>query len=138
MSQKLKTIFAGGGQFSERSTNGGQIPSGTSSGTILTLTPPAGQRVKLTHLSTQAGNNFFGIQILIGTKDIFNGFRSLNGGQPVALNLRQSVGNFQPYAAGDPPTGNARHFMGETNESITINANTNTTSIIYYAYAFGE
>ncbi len=66
MSDLLTSIVGGGGAFVAREAASGFLNSGVT-GTILTLTPPAGQRVQLTHLSTDTGFEQTGISVVFGT-----------------------------------------------------------------------
>ena len=53
------------GEFVAEFAGSGSIPFGGTTGVKLTLTPPAGQRVRLTHFSTQAPDRDF-LTIKIG------------------------------------------------------------------------
>ena len=125
------------GEFAVLSASGGVIASGVT-GDILTVTPPAGQRVKLTHLSTAAGFEQAGISILFGVTTVLSE-KLISGPQPNAQVNRYSIGEYQPYAAGNPPNGNHLYITGKTDEVLTITKNAgNTARTIYYAYEFGE
>ena len=135
MSALLSTIVKNGGDFITRSASGGTIGAGVT-GTILTLTPPAGQRVRLTHLSTTAGANQVGISVLIGASTLISEL-DLDGDSPNTT-AKFSVGNYQSYAAGTPPVSNFHQFTGKTDEALTIVKNAgNTTVTIYYGYEYG-
>ena len=137
MSTTLSAIVEAGGDFITRAASGGTISSGVT-GTILTLTPPSGQRVRLTHLSTTAGVSQTGISVATGASTIISN-RELNGDSPIAFpDFDFSVGNYQPYSAGSPPSGNYHQFTGKTDEVLTLIKNAgNTTVTIYYGYEFG-
>ena len=135
MSVTLSSVFPSGGDFITRSASGGSISSGNT-GTLVTLTPPSGQRVRLTHLSTTSGSTQAGISVAVGSNTLINAL-TVSGGTPNAAS-RFSLGNFQPYAAGDPPFGNYKQFTGKVGEALTIVKNAgNTSQTIYYGYEFG-
>ena len=135
MSETLSAIVKTGGDFITRAASGGVIATGNT-GTLVTLTPPTGQRVRLTHLSTTAGTNQSGVSVNIGTKTVIDQL-DLDGDSPTAT-VKFSVGNYQAYAAGTPPVSNFHKFTGGKNEDIVISKNTgNTTTSIYYGYEFG-
>lgn len=135
MSEKLSSIVKTGGDFITRAVNGGSIASGVT-GTILTLTPPSGQRVRLTHLSTTAAANQVGISVVIGGSTLISEL-DLDGDSPNTA-VKFSVGNYQPYGVAAPPMTNYSQFTGKTNEVLTILKNAgNTTVTVYYGYEYG-
>ena len=115
----------------------GSINAGAASGTILTISPPSGQRVRVTNLSTAAGVNQASISILFDTTTVLSN-KTISGGTPVASDARFSIGSYQDYAAGTPPSGNHPFITGKLNEPLVLSAGSITTQIIYYAYEFGE
>ena len=137
MSTLLGAVMGGGGDFIPRSVGSGVIASGTSSASaLLTLTPPSGQRVRLTHLSTQAGSVQTGISVDFGAATVI-GNDAISGATPNSGS--RSVGSFQAYAAGTPPQGNTIYLTGKLDESVVITLGAgSTTSIIYYGYEYGE
>ncbi len=136
MSELLSSITGKQNDFATRFMDGGVIASGALAGTILTLTPPSGQRVRLTHLSTSAATTVDSISILFDAVLIVDD-ESLEGDNPTVD--RFSVGSYQPYAAGLPPFSNFIYFTGNTDEVLTIvKALGSTLQNIYYGYEFGE
>ena len=136
MSELLSSITGKQNDFATRLMGGGTISIG---GILATITPPTGQRVRLTHLSTAPGNVEAGIVVAFGGVDVILG--SVNGASPTRTgNLYYSVGSYQPYAAGDPPMQNWDYFTGDTDEVLTIRQQTSTPTLnlIYYGYQFGE
>ena len=103
----------------------------------LLLTPPIGQRARLTHLSTTAGVNQSSISIFLGTVTVLSS-KTINGGSPVASSNSFSIGSYQPYGAGSPPSGNHPFITGKTDEVINITSSGALSNTIYYAYEFGE
>jgi len=132
MSEKLTKIAGKQNDFATRFMGGGSVGTGVLN--VLTLTPPSGQRVRLTHLSTAAGTSQITISITIGGVTVIL-FGGINGGDP---SVGFSVGSYQPYAAGIPPNKNYEHFTGATDEVLNITSNNATTTTIYYGYEYGE
>ena len=135
MSESLSSIVKSGGDFITRFAGGGTISSGNT-GTLVTLTPPAGQRVRLTHLSTTEGVEQAGISVLIGSETIIDKL-DLNGARPLNA-TKFSVGSYQPYPISTPPVTNYHQFTGKVGEALVILKNAgNTVPILYYGYEFG-
>ncbi len=135
MSDKLNTIVEAGGDFITRAASGGTISTGVT-GTILTLTPPTGQRVRLTHLSVDTAANQVGVSVVIGAHTIIDE-QEVAGPLPSGFNSF-SVGNYQPFSPGNPPSTNYQQFTGKKDEVLTILKNAgNTNRNIYYGYEFG-
>ena len=135
MSEKLTTISGKSNDFATRFMGSGTI-SAASTGVVLTLTPPSGQRVRLTHLSTQSPQEQGNIIVKFGSATIISAAR-INGWNPT-LN-RLSIGSYQQYVGGVIPIRNFNYWTGDTNESLIIEKTGNTLSaIIYYGYQFGE
>ena len=125
------------GEFAAFDINGTRILAGVT-GDILEVTPPPGQRVKLTNLSTSAGFEQSGISILFGATSVLSE-KIISGPAPTVGTNRYSIGSYQPYAAGIPPSGNHTFITGDIDEVLVINKNAgNTARDIYYAYEFGE
>ena len=136
MSELLGSIVGGGGAFATREADSDIIASGVT-GVIRTLTPPAGQRVRLTHLSTDVAVEQGGISVVFGATTVISE-KIVAGGQPRGP-LRFSIGTFQAYVAGAPPNGNFPAMTGKVNEALTIVKNAgNTSQAIYYGYEYGE
>ena len=139
MSEKLNTIAGKQNDFATRFMGGGTISIG-SNGDMLELTPPAGQKVRLTHLSTEdnAGANESNISVIFGSETVINQ-DVLSGHQPTVGQF--SIGSYQPYTYVNPasPSGNYEWFTGDTDEVLVINKSLgNTLSTIYYGYEYGE
>ena len=135
MSEILSSIVGKQNDFATRAMGGGTTSS-TGDGTpILTLTPPTGQRVRLTHLSTTAGTNRPSIKLRFGSLDITPTY-TLDGDDPSS---NFTVGSYQDYSAGNPPSGNFEFFTGDTDEVFyIISTAISGTGTIYYGYEFGE
>ena len=125
------------GEFVALEASSGTIGTGVT-GDILTVTPPSGRRVRLTHLSTTSGSSQTDISITLGIAPVLVS-QSISGYLPQANSGRYSIGRFQPYTAGAPPSGNHPFITGKTDEALIISKGAGNTGIaIYYAYEFGE
>ena len=123
------------GEFFALDAFSGTISAGVT-GDILTITPPPGRRVRVTHLSTPPGASQAGISMGLGSETIVSEV-AINGDAPSAGAV--SVGEYQEYTAGAPPSGNYPFWTGAANEVAVISKNAgNTTQTIYYGYEFGE
>lgn len=135
MSALLSSGFdTGGSDFTTESASGGTVVSPNTANVV--LTPPEGKRVKLSHLSTSGANEQSSVTVDIGGNVVFSA-KTLSGETPLAPN-KFSVGSFQAYPAGTPPSGNHRHLIGGVDEVITISTPGAVSVTIYYAYEFGE
>lgn len=138
MSEKLNTIVGKQNDFATRLMGGGSVVSGAGAGTKLTLTPPAGQRVRLTHLSTGAAIFLGDMSVKFGSTTVYTGniFGSTpDGGASVSF----SVGSYQPYVGASPPAGNYEWWTGEVDEVFTLVKNgADPSQTFYYGYQFGE
>ncbi len=140
MSEKLNTIVGKQNDFATRFMGGGTIPIG-SSGTPVTVTPPPGQRVRLTHLSTTAGVSQTGIRVSFGGSIVRSG--TVNGEDPEGtggVSSTFSIGSYQAYPAGLPPSHNYMQWTGDTDEALTLTKYDAgaTAQTVYYGYQLGE
>ena len=140
MSEKLSSIARDNKDFATRFIDGDDIPIGstpTGSGEMIILTPPAGQRVRLTHLSTEPGDEFAGVSIVFGSTTVVSSL-AVNGDLPNDA-LRFSVGSYQDYTAGAPPITNYTYWTGKKDEVMTIFTPLPATTVtLHYGYEFGE
>ena len=130
--------------FNSKASGSGVILSGNL-GNILTLTPPAGQRVRITHLSIKVGDapaNLNNVKISFGGTDVAGvGFISgefPSGTSPSGMIF--SIGSYFSYAAGNPPFNNHEYFTGGTDEVFILSMPPALTNLVnfYYSYQFGE
>lgn len=137
MSILFSSLFSsggGGGVFVPSSSIGFglEIAAGQAAGTILTITPPAGERVRLTGLFGVA--NVASIAIVVGGTQIITGnlFNSIATNQYcVGISGGNNIANTQAVAT-------IPNVFGGTDEVITIvNSGVNTASVIIYSYEFG-
>ena len=126
------------GDFIPRSSGGGTVANGSPIGTLLTLTPPSGQRVRVTNLSTipNVGIPLISqVQLNFGSIEIWDG--GVSGSDPDRTG-RISIGAYQEYPSGDPPLGNYNHITGAVDEQFIVATTKITEQILYYGYEFGE
>lgn len=125
----------GSGEFTATFAGRGTIPANTPSGVLLTLTPPLGQRVRITHLSSIGQNR---VSISFGSTSLLSG-ANINGPRPEGQSGSYSIGQFQPYGATNaPPNGNHPHITGKADEAFIISlAGGPSNQILYYGYEYG-
>ena len=134
MSNKLNTIVGKQNDFATRFMGGGTVTT-AGAGDILTLTPPSGQRVRLSHLSTAAGTTRPSLKLRFDALEITITF-TLDGDDPSSS---WTVGSYQEYSVGNPPSGNHEFFTGAVDESFIIQSTSGASSgTIYYGYEYGE
>ena len=134
MSEKLATITGGSNDFATRLMGSGVS---TSSGSFdIIITPPAGQRVRLTHLSTVQGVIRADITVIFGTQQVLSNVVIAPPTNP--FTAVYSVGSYQNYQSGLPPFRNYEYFTGETDEALTLRSGPGTSGTFYYGYQFGE
>lgn len=140
MSDLLGSLFDPGTEFLPRTFIDESQGTGVT-GDLFIITPPTGQKVRLTHLSTGVGLEEAGITISFGAVDILtNGI--INGSDPKATNAAGkyiSIGSYFSFAGATPPAGNFQNVTGGANEALKINkSGGNTANVIYYSYELGE
>ena len=124
----LKSMVGSGGFLVKFASANINLGAGAT-GTIITLTPPAGQKVRLTGLMTNAGTdpislttiNIGGVAVVTAVKLAKN-----TAGPEIANGFR--IGYNQPN----------QHFLeGDIDEVIDIITDIGTSQIIGYSYQFG-
>lgn len=130
----LKLVYGGGGSFNPSFFSGTLTIGSGSSGNILTITPPAGKKVRLTGLASNTSTTETGISVttsqgtVVSALTLSHSSGSVNGQFCVASNL--SVG-------GTPSTNGIPYIDSIT--TIVINKNTGSTvNNIFYSYAYGD
>lgn len=128
MSELLSSITGGGGGFVTKFASPTIIVSSGATGTIATITPPAGQKVRLTALSGQT------LQTNLTTV-------TSGGVDVISLVLLESRTNV-PDGANELVIGysdpNHQFITFETGDIVEIKTNLATSSNTLYAYEFGE
>ena len=127
------------GEFVALFAGSGVVANNSPIGNLVTLTPPPGQRVRVTNLSTipdLGGIPLISqVQLTFGTTEIFDG--GISGNEPDRAS-RVSIGSYQGYTGSVPPLGNHKHITGKINEVFTVDTTKITEQALYYAYEFGE
>ena len=130
-SETLSSIVGGGGLFVAKTITGTLIIAPGATGLLATITPPSGQRVKLTGLSADGASPQSGISVAFGGADIITE-KSLEG--LTSATPLQSVDEFKIGHG----TSNHTFIIGEVDAAVTITKDSgNTVQGILYAYEFG-
>ena len=101
----------------------------------LVVTPPPGQRVRLTHLSVDVSGSEANITVAFGSTNVLTNVTIWGAS---ATNGTYSIGKYQPYPVGQPPWGNHTYITGKTDEPLTITKVSPLSYTLYYSYEFGE
>jgi hypothetical protein len=135
MSELLSSIVGGGGGFVVKSASGAlSLPNTQPAGDILVITPPIGQRVKLTTLVKQ-GLTQAGYTITVGSTVVVNNLTLTDEiDNPVAGSFL--VGS-TPVFQNNYGSRGITEILGGVDEAITVNSANITNSKIYYSYQFG-
>lgn len=116
------------GEFKATLCSATQIIAAGSSGTLQTLTPTGGRKIRLTMLSVGPGASESGISVVADGVTVISS-KTLTG---TLLGLNAFTIGFGQDASGNPLTGNTSHIEAFT--SIVISkASGSTASNIYYA-----
>ena len=127
MSKLLSSVTGGGGgSFTSKFVSGGIIINAATTGTLFTLTPPAGQKVKLSQILGAAATTSL-VTISVGGSAVVAALPLINDGADGMAGGAFGVGG----NAGGPP------IVGEYGEVIEATTNVTTSHVIYYAYEFG-
>ncbi|MFK5949862.1 MAG: hypothetical protein QM500_13955 [Methylococcales bacterium] len=138
MSELLSSVITSGGDFITRTIGDGTIISAGTSGLVLTLTPPAGQRVRITYLSTKVGESRSNVNIAFGGNNI-GSIIDIGDGNTGGVSTRTSIGGNPVNSGSSLPFNNYRFMTGGKNESFTLSV-TSALAIgqVSYGYEFGE
>jgi hypothetical protein len=127
MSELLSSITGGGGGFIAKFASPLVSVASGSTGTIATITPPAGQKVRLTAIAASV------LQINLTTITI--------GGSDVVTSVLLDVSGGLGNQANEFYIGfgspNQVYIDGDIDEAIEIKTNVATTSNTIYTYQFG-
>lgn len=129
MSELLSSIIGGGGGgFVAKFASGTINVTAGATGTFATLTPPSGQKVKLTAIAGTSSQTSL-TTISVGGADVVSAV-SLSGAasSPTTAN-RFMIGFEQP---------NQEPITGDVDEVIELKTNVSTSSNTVYTYQFGE
>jgi len=133
-----KTSGGGGGEFVPRFTSGHQTIASSSSGNLVVLTPPAGQKVKLNFLAISGAATEIGITITSGATEVVN--------SKILADFTTNADNEFVIAEGmqgTAPAGNTAGLIppivGKADEAITVIKDSGSTgNVIKYNYQFGD
>ena len=126
--------------FVSRSANPSLVLSSGLSGTLVTLTPPSGQRVRLNGLGVNEAidtNVEADITVTVGSVDVISALTLSNtsadaAGEFCILNgIGNATGNFREMTGRIPP------IIGRIDETIVISKAGTTTYAIGYNYEYG-
>ena len=126
-SELLSSVTGGGGGFTTKFASGGLQVSTGATGTYITITPPSGQKVRLTLLTASAGVTTNLITVAVGGVDVIIGQRLRAGGQASQVGYI-SIGEENPQQS---------YITGEANEVFEISTDVATTQGTDYTYQFG-
>ena len=120
------------GGFATKFISGTTLISSGSSGTLLTITPPSGQKVRITYLTMATVTTQPNINLRIGGVNVATGItlRHRDGG------FDNGDANFFKIGGRDAPLS---YLEGESDEAIDIVLTTGTTAAeIQVMYMYGE
>lgn len=125
-SELLSSISgSGSGEFIAKFASGALGVGAGATGTYITLTPPSGQRVKLTLL--HAGANQTNLTtVTVGGNNVVTG---------LSLRIGSTGATIGYKVGGDIPIDDS--IVGDINEVLAISTDVATSSTTYYAYQFG-
>ena len=117
------------------------IIAASSNGTLLSITPPTGKRVRLSALVNQGASASTDITITVGSRTVVNAKTLLN-----APDQSQTPNSFAIGAANFDQTsatcyrnvGYIPHIDGEVDEVVVISTTTPTVLATHYMYQIGE
>jgi hypothetical protein len=125
---------SGGGTFVPTFFSSALELSAGQTGTFLTLTPPAGERVRLIALLPPLTNQIASLSLQIAGNTIVTGSMTAVG-TGWAVNALGKNGSGVDYSQG---AGNLDGVCGGVDEVITVvNGGAATASSIFYSYQFG-
>lgn len=122
----------GGGGFTSRFASTGITVASGQSGVFITITPPPGQKVRLTALQLNAGTET-DISVNVGLSNLIVN-KTLDPSSP-NTDDKFSVG----LGGSDTSFGTYLWFTGDVDEVITVEKTTGSTvNTVQYAYEYGE
>lgn len=131
----------GGGSFiADSAANGGFIASG-SSGTLVTITPPSGQRVILNAFMPGAAAAIVDITITFGIRAVISSktLLALPNQELTPNSFVIGQANYdQGSAINYQNAGFINNLEGKADETVVVSTGTSTAAKIHYSYLFGE
>lgn len=132
----LKLIYGGGGAFKPTFFSGVQNIASGSSGTLLTLTAPAGKKVRLTSLGCLAGFSETNITVTTDTGAVVTAL-TLQGSPTNAIGSF-AVGQMSVTTGGGSPSFVPIDYIDSISTIIITKTVGSTANDIYYSYAYGD
>lgn len=129
----LKLIYGGGGSFTPTFFSGTLQVAAGASGTLLTITPPAGKKVRLMGLCC-ATNTEANITVSTDTGVVV-------GPLTLSIGSGSSIGHFavaSNLSIGGAPSTNGIPYIDSLSALIIQKTSGSTTNAINYSYAFGD
>lgn len=129
----LKLIYSGGGSFKPTFFSGTLQVNAGATGTILTITPPAGKKVRLIGLCCSTGTE---ANITVSTDTGI-----VVGPLTLAVASGSSVGQFvvaSNLSIGGAPSTNGIPYIESLSALTIAKTSGSTTNPILYSYAFGD
>ncbi|MFK5949861.1 MAG: hypothetical protein QM500_13950 [Methylococcales bacterium] len=136
MSEKLSSVIGGRSDFITRDKGSGNIITGTS-GLVLTLTPPIGQRVRITYLSTSVGATQVGVILAFGGVNL-SASLTIDDGTTGTGVTSMSIGGIPVNSSTNPPRKAKRYITGGKDEAFTVSYSASGTNSVFYGFEFGE
>lgn len=125
----LASNIQGAGVFQAEFMSGSLQVAPGAAGNIIVITPPAGNRVRLTELATTAGTET-GISMTVGAKNVVTSL------DLESISTSTGAGEFKIGISDG--TSNTAEILGDTDETVTIIKDAgNTTQTITYSYEYG-
>lgn len=134
----LKLIYGSGGSFKPTFFSGVQQIAAASSGTLLTLTAPAGKKVRLLSLSCATGAAESNITVMAEGASVLTA-QTLQGAPTTTVGAF-SVGQYYGGNGGSTSSINNTSipFLESISTIVVTKTTGSTATIIYYSYAYGE
>jgi hypothetical protein len=131
----LNPFISGGGILITKLISGGLTVSSGASGTLVSLTPPAGERVVITNLVSDTGGIEADLSVEVGGTAVISGGTLASGNITGGSSFYVGINNTDTNGAANGILG----ITGGKNETIDIIKDSGTTSFdIHYQYMFGK
>ena len=126
-SELLSSVTGGGSGFTAKTATGGILVSSGATGTLFTLTPPAGEKVRLTQLISTATMTSL-TTVTIGGSAVVT-----------AKKLVASTVSFLTVSDNWGISGEMSNnvIFGDVDEAVVVTTDIATSHNIYYSYEFG-
>jgi hypothetical protein len=132
----LKLVYGGGGSFTATFFSGVLSVPSPASGTLVTITPPIGKKVRLTALGMAAGFTEANISVTANGAPVVTALTLI--GSPTATVGTFAVGQTSVTAGGGSPTFAAIDHIDSIGPIVISKTTGSTAQPVYYSYAFGD